>query len=897
MRTLVSLFLLLMLGPTLLSCDAAAAIGEGSPSKLLLQDNWNIQASTEVQAGGEAISTAGFNAGDWYRAKVPSTVLAALVQDEVYPDPYFGMNLRSIPGATYPIGTEAFMLTPMPPESPFRSSWWYRSEFNLPSEFQGKTIWLHFSGVNYRANIWLNGRQIENSKDMVGMWRVFEFDVTKDAIPGKVNSLAVEVFPPQPDDLAITFVDWAPTPPDKDMGIWREVYIVTSGPVALRHPQVITALDLPPADKAQLRVSTELKNATDKAVRGTLKGAIESVQFSQPVELAPREARVVSFTPEKFAQLNFSHPRLWWPAQVGPQELYTLQLAFETGGIVSDEQSMKFGMREIKAEVDAKDHLVFSINGKKILIRGAGYSFDMMLRSSLERQAAELKYVRNMNLNTIRMEGKIEDDHFFNLADQYGILILAGWCCCDQWEQWPKWKPENYTVATESLKDQVKRLRSHPSLLSWMNGSDFHAPEDVERAYIRILKENNWPNPFQSSATVEPTTVTGKTGVKMTGPYLYVAPLYWLEDTKYGGAHGFNTETGPGPAIPPVESLRRMLPRDHLWPIDSYWDYHAEGREFRSMELYQEVVDARYGPSANVEEYAQKAQVSGYEAYRSMYEAFGRNKYTATGVIGWMLNSAWPSLHYHIYDYYLRQGGAYFGTKKANEPLHAQYSYDDRSIVVVNSYYQAYKALKVSAKVYNLDMSEKFSKEAAVDVDPDSSTRVFQMPDIKGLTPTYFVSLRLTDTYGTLVSSNFYWLSTKPEVLDWNNSVRLRTPSKQNADFTGLMQLPKMHLKFSSRSEVNGETGITHVTVQNPTKSLAFFVRLKVKDGLPEYDEEQKFHEQEILPVLWEDNYFPLMPGETREVTAVYNAKDLAGGVPKVDIGGWNVTGASEMKP
>jgi exo-1,4-beta-D-glucosaminidase len=235
----------------------------------------------------------------------------------------------------------------------------------------------------------------------------------------------------------------------------------------------------------------------------------------------------------------------------------------------------------------------------------------------------------------------------------------------------------------------------------------------------------------------------------MTGPYLYVAPPYWFEDTKYGGAHGFNTETGPGPAIPPVESLRRMLPRDHLWPIDSYWDYHAEGREFRNMELYQEAVDARYGPSANVEEYAQKAQVNGYEAYRSMYEAFGRNKYTATGIIGWMLNSAWPSLHYHIYDYYLRQGGAYFGTKKANEPLHAQYSYDDRSIVIVNSYYQAYKALKLSARVYNLDMSEKFSKETAIDVDPDSSTRVFQIPDIKGLTPTYFLSLRLTDMNGS----------------------------------------------------------------------------------------------------------------------------------------------------
>ena len=481
MRTLAALLLLVVVCTALLTCEAAAAVGEGTASKLLLQDNWSIQPSSEVREGGEAISTVSFNARDWYRAKVPSTVLAALVQDEVYLDPYFGMNLRSIPGTTYPVGTEAFMLTPMPPESPFRASWWYRTEFNLPSEFQGKTIWLHFSGINYRANVWLNGHQIENSKTVVGTWRVFEFDVTKHSIPGKVNALAVEVFPPQSTDLAITFVDWAPTPPDKDMGIWREVYIAKSGPVAMRHPQVMSMLDLPSADKAQLTVSTELKNATDKAVHGTLKGMIENIRFSQPVELAPGETRIVSFTPDKFAQLNLSRPRLWWPARVGTQDLYTLDLAFEDDGIVSDEQAIRFGIRKIEAEVDAKDHLVFRINGKKILIRGAGYSFDMMLRSSSERQESELKYVLDMNLNTIRMEGKIEDDHFLDLADKYGILILAGWCCCDQWEQWPKWEAENYTVATESFKDQIKMLRRHPSLLSWMNGSDFHPPEDVER--------------------------------------------------------------------------------------------------------------------------------------------------------------------------------------------------------------------------------------------------------------------------------------------------------------------------------------------------------------------------------------------------------------------------------
>ena len=193
----------------------------------------------------------------------------------------------------------------------------------------------------------------------------------------------------------------------------------------------------------------------------------------------------------------------------------------------------------------------------------------------------------------------------------------------------------------------------------------------------------------------------------MTGPYDYVAPSYWLLDKTRGGAHGFNTETSPGPAIPPIESLRRMLPEDHLWPIDSWWDYHAGGGAFKDLKIFTTALDARYGPSTSVEEFARKAQVMAYEGHRAMFEAFGRNKYTSTGVIQWMLNNAWPSMIWHLYDWYLRPGGSYFGAKKANEPLHIQYSYDDASVVVVNSFYQAFPGMKARARVYNIDMTRE----------------------------------------------------------------------------------------------------------------------------------------------------------------------------------------------
>jgi exo-1,4-beta-D-glucosaminidase len=634
-------------------------------------------------------------------------------------------------------------------------------------------------------------------------------------------------------------------------------------------------------------VSAELVNGTKHAVSGTLKGEIEGIAFSQEVRLAGNETKVVKFTPDKFAQLKIDNPRLWWPIQVGTPNLYTLKLQFETGGAVSDESATRFGIREVTSILDEQNHRVFRINGKNILIRGAGYTFDMMLRTSPEKQEAELKYVRDMNLNTVRLEGKLEDDHFFDLTDQMGILVTAGWCCCDHWEKWDNWKDEDHSIAAASLRDQIRRLRGHPSIFNWMNGSDNPPVAEVEKKYIEIVNELDWPNPFESSATERPTEVSGKTGVKMTGPYDWVPPNYWLLDKTRGGAHGFNSETGPGPAIPPIESLRKMLPEDRLWPVNTWWDYHAGGGAFKDLKVFTTALDARYGPSSGVEEFARKAQVMAYEGHRAMFEAFGRNKYTSTGVIQWMLNNAWPSMIWHLYDWYLRPGGSYFGAKKANEPLHIQYSYDDASVVVVNSFYRAYPGMKARAWVYNIDMSEKFAKDAALDVAEDSSTRVFTIPALDGLSSTYFVRLALEDASGKTASTNFYWLSTKPDDPDWDQSTWYYTPEKSYADYTVLNNLPPVELKYSAESEVKGDDGITRVTVENLSRHLAFAVHLMVKTV--KRDEEDVREEAEILPVLWEDNYFPLLPGEKRIVAATYKAADAGKKPPAVQVEGWNV--------
>jgi exo-1,4-beta-D-glucosaminidase len=898
---LFAVFFVVVLSHFAVAGDAAASNSPEQnepPDKLVLRDQWTLQSSAKVEAKGEVVSTIDFAPQGWHNVTVPSTVVAALVKDKTLPDPFFAMNLREFDGVTYPVGGN-FSNIAMQPDSPYAVSWWYRKQFAAPASYNGKTVWLNFKGINYCANVWLNGKQIATSNDIAGAWRTYELNVTDAVKPGAENVLAVQVFAPTENDLAITFVDWNPAPPDKNMGLWREVYLTTSGPVALRYPTVVSKLNLPANDRAELTVTALVRNGTDHPVTGKLNAVIQNIKtsktrvhvFEQEVVLAPNESKDVTFLPEKFGDLTVSNPELWWPAQMGEPHLYRLAMQFEINGAVSDESETRFGIREVTSEVNASGGRAFHVNGKNILIRGGGWTPDMMLREDSQRLHDEFRYVRDMGLNTVRLEGKLETQEFFDLADREGILVMAGWCCCDFWERWPRWKPQDFEIAQQSLRDQIYRLRSHPSLVMWLNGSDNPPPPDVEQMYLTIEKQLLWPNPVVSSATGKPTTVTGASGVKMTGPYEYVAPSYWEDDTLQGqsnrkqcnpggcgGAYGFNTETSMGPAVPPIESIHAMVGKDHLWPIDEVWNYHAGGGEFKTIKIFSDALANRYGKSDNVEDFAFKSQLQTYEGVRAMYEAYSRNKYEATGVIQWMLNNAWPSMIWHLYDYYLRPGGGYFGAKRAMEALHPIYGYDDHSIWVVSSQYEDVKGLKLTTKVYNLDMTEKFSHEDSLDAAADSTAKVLTLPDVPGLSPVYFVGLRLNDSTGKLVGSNFYWLSTKPETIDWAKSTWWMTPTDSYADFTALAQLPKIKLKVSSRTDRNGEDSVTHVTVENPGKSLAFFVRLKVESD----------HGEEILPVVWEDNYISLLPGEKRNVTATYRT-ETGREKPVVEVSGWNV--------
>jgi len=860
-----------------------ASASPTTDGRIDLRQAWRVQSSRRVNAGGETISSRSFQAINWYQTTVPATVVAVQVKSGELPDPYVGMNLRKFPGMTYPIGLNSFNNVAMDPGSPYACSWWYRTQFNLPRSYLGRTVWLHFRGINYRANIWVNGHKLADAQDVAGAYRIYEFNVTSSLAPAETNVLAVEVFAPNEKELGINWVDWNPTPPDKNMGLWGEVYLSTSGPVSVRYPHVITHFPDSSLEQAELKIATQLQNATDTKVNGVLEAEIDGIRIRQEIELQPGETRAVAFAPEQFPQLVWKKPEIWWPAEIGTPSLHRLSVRFISDQRTSDEEHIRFGIREVTSELTDQGHRLFRINGKRILIRGGGWTQDMLLRPSIDRLRYQLQYVRDMNLNTIRLEGQLESDNFFNLADEMGILVMAGWCCCDIWERWDQWPPGTLQIAKESLRTQALRLRSHPSVFVWLNGSDGPPPTDVERAYLDVLKEAGWSNPIVSSASNQSTSVSGPSGMKMTGPYDYEPPSYWLQDKNtYGGAWGFNTETSPGPAVPPIESLRRFLSPERLWPMNEVWNYHSAGERFQTMNRYHEAMNAVYGLPSGLEDYLRKSQAMSYEGERAMFEAYARNKYTSTGVIQWMLNNAWPSTYWHLYDYYLHPAGGYFGTKKACEPLHIQYSYADRGVVVVNSRQQAFSGLKATARLFDFGLKEIFAHESQVAVDADGSARVVSIPVLPSEPATvHFLKLSLRDATGNEISSNFYWLPATLSKLAWDKTPDTAfTPVASFENITELNHLPPVQVQVTARAEQQTTGEVIEVNLRNATDHLAFQVHLAIRDSETG---------EEILPVLWQDNYVSLMPGESKKLSARLLHDAGAKRRPlEVIVDGWN---------
>jgi exo-1,4-beta-D-glucosaminidase len=854
-----------------LALSGCAAPVEPPVTSRELARGWSIRASAEVDRGGEQVSSPGYDTSGWVTTAVPATVMAALVADGAYPDLYLGTNIEDVP-------TEQF-----------RAPWWYRTEFELSEDEAARMASLVFDGVNYSADVWLNGEQIGSRAEVAGAFLVHELDVTGRVRAG-ANALAVEVHPPEPGFFTIGFVDWNPHPPDENMGVWRPVTLRLTGGVSLHEVYVTAEVDLTTLGSADLELSARLVNHVEAPVTATLRGSIEGRDFRREVELEALAERRVAFNASDVPELHLEAPRLWWPHHMGEPYLHSLGLTAEVDGRVSDSFETTFGVREFSTYLNEEGHRGFKVNGKPVLIRGGGWVDDLLLSDDGARLEAQLEYVKHVNLNTVRLEGFWGSSHdLFDIADRLGILVMVGWSCHWEWEEYlggpvdelygGVTTAEEIDLIANSLRDQVVWLRNHPSVFTWVLASDMLPHPDAEREYNAVLAEvDDTRPPLVSCAWVE-SEISGPSGVKMSGPYDWVPPVYWWEDREHGGAYGFNTETGPGPQPPPVESLRRMIPAENLWPIDEVWHFHCARNEFNTPDRYVEALSKRYGPADSVEEFLAKSQVASFEAIRPMFEAFAANRPSTTGVIQWMLNSAWPAMFWQLYDHYLMPNGAFYGTRAANQPVNLVWDYSNRSVHAINETLGRWAGAQATVRVFDLASRELFNETRTVDLTANASSELLSLADVQPPTPVWFLDLRLADASGVEMASNFYWLSAEPDVLDYEASEWFVTPTMGFADFTALNELPDVDLEASA-SRFTGATGVgVTVRLGNPSDHLAFAIELRVVD--PATD-------RSILPVLLDDNYFTLLPGEEREITArLPQTDDLGDAIVK--ISGWNV--------
>lgn len=860
--------------------------------KILLKENWQIQSSEKIGKSGLELSQSSDKNLNWYNASVPTTVMNALVKNKVYPDIFFGKNLESVD------------------VKQFEKSWWYKKEFVLDNIISNEdAATLRFEGINYKANIWLNGVLIADTSKVVGVFRIFEFNVNKALKKGN-NILAVEILAPKAGDFTMGFVDWAPVPSDKNMGIWREVYLEINKSVGFKNTFiqshfVKTKLENDAFKQAYLEISTELTNYSNKAQTVNFKGQINSnssketpIIINKTITIAANESKKIVFDKNDFSNYTIDNPKLWWPNGLGDPNLYTINLSSSVNNVITDQEKEEFGIRIVEDYFTPEGARGYKINGKKVLIKGAGWVDELFLGNDTRNNDAQVRYVKHMGLNTIRFEGYWgTSQEIYKLCDKYGLFAMVGFSCQWEWHDYIGGKTFNEeedgfgAIQTQSEMDLVAQyftdmtiwLRNRPSILAWMGGSDrLHKPE-LEKRYLEIMKAENPQGLYCGAAKMKQSLVTGSTGVKMEGPYDYVPPVYWFTDTKRGGAFGFNTETGPGPQPPVFESTKKMIPAQNLWPIDTVmWSYHSGRHAFANMDRFTKPLDIRYGKQNSLEEFCTKSQIQSYEVMRPMYESFVLNKPKTTGIVQWMLNSAWPETFWQLYDYYLYPTGAFYATKKANQPVLIAYNYGDKKVYIANETYNNYTGLSAQIKVFSStsEVIKVISKN--IDLAPNAISEIALLGDINDPNKMYFVSLSLITKEGKELSNNFYWISTKADVMDpeFKNSSWIYTPTIDNGDLTFINKLPKTKLSVKQDIKKTETTTEVNVTIKNTGSSIAFFTELTIKG---------KTTKEWILPVFWDDNYISILPGETKNLKAKINNSDIGNQEIEFSISGMNL--------
>ena len=847
---------------------------------------WKMIKSGDIKDPGEKISSSNYPTDKWLPAIVPGTVLNSLVYNQKYPEPYYGINnkieSKLIPDISE-VGRDFY-------------TYWFRTEFEIPQSFKGQNIWLQLDGINYRAEVWVNGNLLSTIN---GMFIQDYINVTAFVNTGKINTLAIKVLPVDVPGIAkpkswgavgefqnggngniglnttmlmtvgwdFTFMDGIR---DRNTGIWKNISLYTTGKVALRHPFVKSELRKPGYDQARESVSVEVINpsTSNSGVNCLVKGEIlgENITFEKKVRLIRGEEKIVEFTPEEFSQLIINSPRLWWPVNKGPQNLYDLKLTVSVDGAVCDSVKTRFGIREITSDTNTPDKSrVFYVNGKRLFIRGTNWIPEAMVRNSDERTYAELRYTRQSGVNLVRMWGGgiAESDYFFQLCDELGLLVWQ-----EFWMTGDTRHPQDKAVYMSNVESTVKRIRNHPSLAYYVASNESTQVTGTPE----ILNELDGTRGFQMQSECA--------GVHDGSPYKQVNPMQHYENTaspRGSRVDGFNPEYG-APTLPTVEILREMMDEKDLWPINKeVWDY-LDGNGFHLMTtMYTDLVN-NYGKSASIDEFAQKGQLLGAINSKSIWEVWNYNKLDygdrfCSGLLFWYHNCSMKQVASRMWDWSLEPTASLYHTANSLEPLHAQFDYLKNTVSVANDYYRSFNNYKVTAQVYDINSRKVFEESATVNLPEDGvANDVLTIRFPENISQVHFIKLILKDEKGKEVSSNFYWRSNDK----YEGSKTLTGPAASGFEDLSKLKPSKVKLTYKAR-EANGSYFVD-ITLKNTSNQIAFFNQLQFLNAKM----------SPIRPSFYTDNFFTLLPGEQKVVT-IETAKEKLNDGAVLALKGWNI--------
>jgi len=863
-KSILFLLLIVILQPKLSSQNAT----------YLLHDNWKTKRATDVINDGSEITSGAYKTEGWMDAVVPGTILTTLLHNDLIPDPFFGMNNNLIPDV-YDTGRDYY-------------TYWFYNEFEIPEINDGQEVWLNFRGINYFADIFLNGKRI-NTKTHEGMYLREKYLVTPWLNKKGKNKLAVWVAPPDPAgnayagqggdgtigrSVTMQFTagwDWICPIRDRNTGIWDQVSVEITGAVDMRNPYIgIKVPGLREPGKKQLpafiSATAELINASAKQVNGTLRietgGQVKSVQ----VTLNPYEEKVV-----ELPEVKILNPDLWWPNGMGDQPLS--QMTFEfigQSGTKIDAETVTYGIRETGNYFDKNiKSQVFTVNGQKVFIKGGNWiASDALLRLSKERYEAEVRLHAEMNMNMIRVwgGGLTERPEFYEACDRYGILVWQDlWISGDCNGEWldplkkesqdrRKAYPDNHDLFLESVTDQVKMLRNHPSLYLWCGSNETLPPADILKALEEKIFPVYDPDRYFLEYSTSPKLMTNSIGGVGDGPYGIREPEKIFTERSFP----FNPETG-SIGIPNLDGLKKIIPADEMVPPSpntresKSWSYH------KYLPLHD--FPDRYGKVKDVNDFCFKAQMVSYEQYRALQEGFNYKMWDwYAGMLVWKNQNPWTSLRGSFYDYYLDYNGGYFGYKHGAAPVHIQLNLNDSVACALNQTADRLNNISAVILLYNMHGKLLSEKKSDITLEPHSIELLSKVDLPKNTDEVFFLKLQLNDKE-KMLDENLYWLSNKThsyEKLNELSDVVLHTSIKKSDPDHAIINV----------SNEGGET--------------AFFIRLKIISQDNEL----------VLPSYFTENYFTLLPGDAKEIDL-----DLSGVISNINLNklrlvveGWNVS-------